>query len=229
MGIHDEHRKRLRENYLEVGIKGKSEHQILELLLTYAIPRIDVNPAAHELINKFGSLSAIFDADINELTTVKGLSTYGAVLLKLIPDLFPIYFEDKFKSKIQLKYASQVKEYIIPKFANETNEVFYILCLDNHMNLIRPLRLSEGSPSKATLNLNSMVSNVLNTGATQLILVHNHLSGCVDFSIEDIKATNYIADTFDRLEIKVLEHFIVSGNKVSKISDLSALIEPNEQ
>ncbi len=225
MGIHDGHRERLRENYLEAGIKGKSEHQILELLLTYAVPRVDVNPIAHELMNKFGSISAVFDADVSELVKFKGITEYGAVLLKLIPDLFPVYFESKYKGKIQLKTAGQIKEYMIPKLAGETKEVFYILCFDTHMNLIRAMRHNEGTPNRASLNLASMVADVINTGATQLVLVHNHLSGNVQFSQEDIKATNVIIDAFHNIGIRVHDHLIFSGDKVSAFSELKELFK----
>ena len=228
MGIHDGHRDRLRENYLEVGLKGKSEHQILELLLTYVVPRKDVNPIAHELMEKFGTLSGVLDADVSELIKFNGITQKGAVLLKLIPDLFPVYFESKYKGKVKLNTSGKIKEYIIPKFANETNEVFYVLCLDNHMNLIRALRHNEGSPNRASLNLPLMVAEVLNTGATQLVLVHNHLSGNVQFSNEDIRATKVIMDAFHNIGIKVHDHLIVSGNNVSTFSDFRMLFEEKQ-
>ena len=220
MGIHDGHRERLRESFLEVGFKGKSEHEVLELLLTFIIPRVDVNPTAHQLIEKFGSLSGVLDADVAELTKVKRISKNGAVLLKMIPELIPIYYESKFEGKIKLGTEHEVKEYMIPKLLHEKNEVFYILCLDTHLNLIRAIRHSEGLPSKASLDLPNIVSSVLGVGATKILLVHNHLSGSVEFSSNDISTTAAIINAFHGIGIEVLDHLIFSGNKVSSFRRL---------
>lgn len=219
MGLHDGHRERLRKNYLETGLRGKSEHQILEILLTYAIPRIDVNPIAHELMDNFGSIAAVLDADINELTKFKNISENGAVLLKLIPDLFPVYFESKNKERTFFTSIGEVKIYLISKFAGEKNEVFYVLCFDTHMNLIRAIRHIEGTTDKATLNMKKIVLDVINSGASQIVIAHNHLSGNVEFSPKDIEATYLLKDTFDNINIKLREHLLISGGKVAMFSD----------
>ena len=219
MGLHDGHRERLRKNYLETGLRGKSEHQILEILLTYAIPRIDVNPVAHELMDNFGSIAAVLDADINELTKFKGISENGAVLLKLIPDLFPVYFESKNKEKVNFPSIGDVKKYMVSKYAGEKNEVFYVLCFDTHMNLIRAIRHVEGTPDKANLDIKKLVLDVINSGASQIVIAHNHLSGNVEFSPKDVEATYILKDTFLSIGIKLREHRLISGGKVAMFSD----------
>ena len=220
MGIHDGHRERLRDSFLETGFTGKSEHQILEIILTYAIPRKDVNPIAHQLIDQFGSLARVFDADINQLTKVPGVTRNVAVLLKLFPATIPCYYESKFNNHIKLSTIKDAKEYLIPKFASETKEVFFILCLDAHLNLIHTIRHAEGYSANASLNLPSIVASVLNAGAVQVILAHNHLSNNVEFSIQDIEATNTIATALKNIGIPVIEHFIISGSKCSTFSSL---------
>ena len=114
MGTHDKHRERLRANFLATGLKGKTDHQILELLLTYIIPRIDVNPIAHELIDRFGSLAGVLDADISDLVKTRNITEYGAVLLKLIPELSATYYESKFKDRVVLDTYEKTKAYMIP-------------------------------------------------------------------------------------------------------------------
>ncbi len=220
MGIHDGHRERLRDEFLAVGVKGKSDHQVLEVILSFIIPRVDVNPIAHQLINSFGSLAGVLDASIHDLTKFPYITKRTASFLKLFPIVFPAYHESKFKKRVNLGTASQLKEYMIPKLANEKNEVFYILCLDAHCNLIQAIRHNEGMTTKANLNIQGMVSEVLRTGASTIVLVHNHLSGKVDFSKQDIEATLFIINTFNNLQINVADHFVISGSNCASFTAL---------
>ena len=87
MGIHDGHRGRVKRRFLANGLDGFDEHTMLELLLFYSIPRADVNPLAHSLIAKFGSLAGVFDAPVEELTAVEGVSENTATLIKLVPQI----------------------------------------------------------------------------------------------------------------------------------------------
>ena len=213
MGIHDGHREKLRKSFVAVGLEGKSDHQILELLLTYALPRIDVNPLAHELIDKFGSLSGVLDADISELTKIKYVSENVAVLIKLIPQLSRKYYQGKHGDRVCLNTVDAIKDYMIPQLANEKTEVFYVLCLDPHLNLIRAIKHSEGSPAKTSIDIRALANQVLNTGTDRIILVHNHLSNSATPSSHDIEATKRITTAFELINVNVLDHIIISGNK----------------
>ena len=213
MGIHDGHRQKLRKNFIEVGLEGKSDHQILELLLTYALPRIDVNPLAHELVDKFGSLSGVLDADITQLTKINYVSENVAVLLKLIPQISAKYYQSKQGKRVRLNTVDAIKDYMIPQLANEKTEVFYVLCLDTHLNLTRAIRHSEGSPSGTSIDIRALANQVLNAGTDRIILVHNHLSNSVEPSPADIDATRKIQTAFEMLNVNVLDHVIISGDK----------------
>ena len=213
MGIHDGHRQKLRKNFIEVGLESKTDHQILELLLTYALPRIDVNPLAHELIDKFGSLSGVLDADITQLTKINYVSENVAVLLKLIPQISAKYYQSKHGKRVRLNTVDAIKDYMIPQLANEKTEVFYVLCLDTHLNLTRAIRHSEGSPSGTSIDIRALANQVLNAGTDRIILVHNHLSNSVEPSPADIDATRKIQTAFEMLNINVLDHVIISGDK----------------
>lgn len=213
MGIHDGHRQKLRKNFIEVGLEGKTDHQILELLLTYALPRIDVNPLAHELIDKFGSLSGVLDADITQLTKINYVSENVAVLLKLVPQISAKYYQSKHGKRVRLNTVDAIKDYMIPQLANEKTEVFYVLCLDTHLNLTRTIRHSEGSPSGTSIDIRALANQVLNAGTDRIILVHNHLSNSVEPSPADIDATRKIQTAFEMLNVNVLDHVIISGDK----------------
>ncbi len=213
MGIHDGHREKLRKNFIEVGLEGKSDHQILEILLTYALPRIDVNPLAHELIDKFGSLAGVLDADIAQLTKVKYVSENVAVLLKLVPQISAKYYQSKHGKRVYLNTVDAIKDYMIPQLANEKTEVFYVLCLDAHLNLIRAIKHSAGSPSKTSIDIRSLANQVLNTDTERIVLVHNHLSNSAEPSASDIDATMKIRDALEKLNVSVLDHIIIAGNQ----------------
>ena len=213
MGIHDGHREKLRRNFIEAGLEGKSDHQILEILLTYALPRIDVNPLAHELIDKFGSLAGVLDADITQLTKVKYISENVAVLLKLVPQVSAKYYQSKHGKRVHLNTVEAIKDYMLPQLANEKTEVFYVLCLDSHLNLIRAIKHSEGSPSKTAIDIRALANQVLNTDTERVILVHNHLSNSAEPSLSDIDATKKIQSAFEMLNINVLDHVIIAGNQ----------------
>ncbi len=214
MGIHDGHRKNLRHDFLAVGLEGKQEHQALELLLTYTIPRIDVNPIAHELIDRFGSIAGVFDAEVEQLTSVKYISENTAVLIKLIPQLNRMYEKSKWGKKISLKNAAAVRDYMMPKFIGEKNENFYMLALDTHLNLIKEIKLSEGSSDFANVDIRYLTKEVLCLNAPQILLVHNHPSGSVLPSMDDIVTTNKIKSTMDSLNIILSDHLIFAGNDV---------------
>ena len=93
--LHENHRDRLRNRFIEEGLSKFEKHNALELLLFYAIPRKDTNEIAHELINKYHSFAAVFDADIDDLANQKNMSKNIAVLIKLIPELANMYRIDK--------------------------------------------------------------------------------------------------------------------------------------
>lgn len=213
MSIHKGHREKLRKSFISVGLEGKTDHQILELLLTYALPRIDVNPIAHQLIDEFGSLSGVLDADISQLTKINYISENVAVLIKLLPAISAKYYQSKQGARVRLNTVEAIKDYMIPQFASEKNEVFYVLCLDTHLNLLRAIKHSEGSPNKASIDIRGLANQVLNTGTDRIVLVHNHLSNSVEPSVSDVDATNRITEAFEKLDISVLDHIIISGNK----------------
>ena len=87
MGIHDGHREKMRARFLAAGLDAFADHEALELLLYYAIPRRDTNPIAHTLMERYGSLSAVLEAPAEDLRKVEGIGESAAILLRLVPQL----------------------------------------------------------------------------------------------------------------------------------------------
>jgi DNA repair protein RadC len=128
--VHTGHRDRVKNRFLREGLDSFEQHQVLELLLFYSIPRRDTNKLAHTLIKKYGTLSAVFEADPMDLMTVPGIGKNSAVLLSLIPSLARVYFKDKWGNKPKLNSTTRAGEYLVSLFSGRLYEVFYVICLD---------------------------------------------------------------------------------------------------
>ena len=215
MGIHDGHRKNLRQSFLKSGLDGKTEHQILELLLTYSIPRIDVNPIAHELINKFGSLARVIDAPAKDLLKIPYITENSVVLIKLIPEISKQYSKSRWGEKPQLLNMKSVCNYLRPHFDSLNNEVIFMMCFDTHFHLLELVRLSEGTPNSSTTYARTIVAHALRTSATQIIIAHNHPSGYSRYSVDDMIFTNEVCHALNLISVKLVDHLVFAGDKVS--------------
>jgi len=144
--IHQGHRERLRTRFLEDGLDGFEDHQVLELLLFYAIPRADTNPIAHKLMRRFGSLSAVLEADPKDIASVEGMGDKAAAFLSLIPQVTRRYFHDRVnRDAPRLTSSEVVSEYLVPLMAGRPEEVFYVLCLDSQCRVLYPALIGEGT------------------------------------------------------------------------------------
>ena len=95
MSLHDGHRARLKKRFLEYGAEGIDDVNLLELLLFFALPRVDTNETAHELLARFGTIDGVLEASADELLATPGVGENAAVLLKLIPTLEKLYLAAK--------------------------------------------------------------------------------------------------------------------------------------
>lgn len=121
--LHSGHRERMRKRFLATGFDSFADHEILEVLLYYSIPRIDTNELAHRILDHFGSLSAVFDAEPEEIVKIKGVSDNTAVLIKMIPSLMRVYLADKQDKHPTLDTPDKVGMYLAEQFVGRTNEV----------------------------------------------------------------------------------------------------------
>lgn len=208
--VHLGHRGRVRERFLKDGLDNFHDHNVLELLLFYSIPRGDTNPVAHNLIDRFGSLSAVFDANINDLCDVDGVGENTAVLIKLLPQVFRKYEIDRLRTEnVILNSAELAAKYSSNFFKGLTEERLYLMCLDSSCKLLDFSLVSTGTVSSAPLNLRAITQKAFETNAANVILVHNHPSGVTAPSRSDIDATMKIEQSTRSLGIKLSDHIIV--------------------
>lgn len=211
MSIHNGHRQRLKERFLQEGIDGFEEHNALELLLFYCMPRTDTNPLAHRLIEHFGSFAAVLDASPEELEKVEGVGHNISTFLSFIPQVDRYYQISKVKNRKVLSSVEDCCDFIVPYFRNRKNEVVYILCMDAKCKLLCMKELGEGSVNSAGVPIRRIVDVAMKANATTVILAHNHPGGIAVPSADDVHTTHRVAQALEAVDIVLADHLIVSG------------------
>lgn len=212
--VHVGHRQRLRTRFIENGLDSFEDHNALELFLFYAIPNRDVNDLAHNLINEFGSLSAVFDANYEDLCKVKGISEYSASLIKLLPALAGRYEQGKVSAEsIIFDSPEKIAEYMSGIYFGKTNEELYMVCLDSACHLIKCIKLGSGDIDKVSISYRSIAEKALAVKAVNVILVHNHVSGITAPSTLDVVFTSNIVSAMSSIGIRISDHIIMGNGK----------------
>ena len=209
---HQNHRARLRETFKNAGVDAMPDHNVLELLLFYSIPRKDTNELAHRLISNFGSLSRVFDADYEQLLAIEGMGESSALLLSILPDIFRRYSEGKIKGKINLSEKEDAANYIEKKFYGCKTEEFYMLCLDALGNLITCTKLAEGNSSNVVIEKREVLEIALRTNACKVIFAHNHPNGIAAPSRDDLNMTAEMSSILRSVGIGLADHIIVGDD-----------------
>ena len=214
--IHTGHRKRVKTEFQVRGVAGWPDHRILELLLFYAIPQGDVNPLAHELVDRFGSLDRVLDALPEELMKVKGMGEHSITLLKLIPAVMGRYLEERTGPGQIIHTVEEAGNVLAPYFYGSRNEMVYVLCLDAKERLLGAKKLSEGNLSNSDVTIRRAAEECMALQASFCYLAHNHVSGIALPSPEDMDMTEVVRTTLAPLGIDVVDHLVfVDGDMVS--------------
>lgn len=215
--VHEGHRERMRNKYVNKGIEVFEQHEILEMLLFYAIPRKNTNDIAHRLLEACGSLSAVFDAPIDILMQ-QGLSYNAAVLLHMIPDLSRAYQSDKFDNEEKIITDENIGKKMVHLFAGKNEECVYAFFLDAKGKEKYSGIISKGDASSAPLFSKDIVSIAARCKAVTVIIAHNHPSGVAFPSRADLESTADIADALDTIGIHLADHIIVADRDYISLS-----------
>jgi len=203
------HRKRLRERFRKNGTEGMHDYEVLELLLTYAIPRKDVKPIAKDLLKRFGSLSGVLDAGQKELEEVANIGPISSTLIRLIKETCGIYLAEKMSNKDVLSSPQAVLDFARVKLAGLPHEAFMIIFLNAKNKVLDYKVLQEGTVDRAVIYPRRMVEEALALHAAGIILVHNHPSGDSEPSPEDKQLTRSLTEAARTIDLRVLDHIIV--------------------
>lgn len=206
------HRKRLRERFQKTAAEGMHDYELLELLLTFSIPRRDVKPVAKKLISTFGSLPGVLDADQKELEKLSGVGSMSASLIRLVKELYTTYLAENMKKQDALSSPQAVINFSRVKLSGLSNEAFMVIYLNVKNEVIDYALLQEGTLDNVAVYPRRIVETALSHHASGVILVHNHPSGNPMPSKEDKLLTQDIVDAALALDIRVLDHLIVGRN-----------------
>lgn len=217
--IHAGHRQRLFDRYANGGVDSFSDVELLELLLTYAIPRKDTNPIAHRLLDTFGSLSAVFEAPQLSLQKVEGMTQRSATMLRLLPQSWKRYDLSRQSETKVFRTTEECGDYLVPFFRGLREERVRILCLDAKCKLLDCRELSQGSVNSAAMPIRRIVETALAVNATSVMIAHNHPSGIALPSTEDVEATHRLKEALANVDVILIDHIVVSDNDYVSMLD----------
>jgi len=203
------HRERLRDRFRKSKGEGLLGYEMLELLLTYAIPRRDVKPYAKNLIKKFGSLAGVLDADLRELEEVLQVGPISSTLIHLVKKLNEAYFAEKMMNRDALSSPQAVLEFARVKMAGLSHEAFMVIFLNTKNRVLGYNVVQEGTVDRAVIYPRRIVEEAIGRHAASVILVHNHPSGQSEPSPEDRELTRTIVEAARTIDLRVLDHIIV--------------------
>ena len=216
--LHKDHRAKVRQRFLEEGLNGFQKHNILELLLFYARPRVDTNEIAHRLLNFYhGNLSEVLGADVRSLAKIEGVGESAAILLSMMPQVFRIYREELIKRK-GISGRPEVEQYVANRFTGEPVEKVLIVCLDNKWHLLGDEFVSSGSVNFSSVDRRAIIEMCLRYNCTAAVIAHNHPRGTALPSREDLTTTIEIRRALDLIGVRLMGHIIVAGEDYVSLS-----------
>lgn len=213
---HAGHRQRLRQRFQRTGLDGFADYEVVELILTLAIPRTDVKQPAKELIKRFRNLRGILDAPIEELRGVDGIGEVTPIALKIIRSAATLYLQQAAESVDSLADSQRLAEFWRMRIGSLANEVFQVAYLDSGYRLLRDgvEELEQGTVDRAAVYPRRVIESALRRGAAAIVLAHNHPNGNVNPSEHDKLLTRAIVLAAETVHLKVLDHLIVSIDDV---------------
>lgn len=208
--LHSGHRQRVKANVIKNGFSQLEEHQLLELMLFYSIPREDTNPIAHRLIDEFGSLENVLSAEVYKLQKVQGVGENTALMLAAMGEVHRRVCQKPVKKR-RYKTIDDLKELCASSLQNEKTEKVMLYCFDGERKLLRKALICEGTEFAANVDSRKIISNVIDSNSVYAMLSHNHPTGSALPSAYDIDSTRAVCVMLRGLGYKIIDHIIVSG------------------
>lgn len=216
------HRQRLREQYLAGSMDNAPDHNLLEVFLSVVIPRRDVKELSYDLINSFGSLEGVLNAEPLDLMNVKGVGESTAVAISSIKKLSDRVIKNRNKSITHIVTLEDARKYFMNELCNETVEKVVQVNTKNNGRIINKYIVGSGTANCSDVDVEHILQNAMRDKSAYVYLAHNHPDGEVYPSAHDIHFTFKLKNLMDATTFKLVDHFIVSGEQSEVIinSDL---------
>lgn len=211
MSIHEGHRQRMKQRFAETGLRGMNDHEVLEMLLYYCIPRRNTNEIAHYLLKKFNTIPNVLNASVKELEMVEGMGHNAAQFITFIRQLGP-YFKVEDEDEDILTNIDKCYNYLLKHFTAKKNETVMLLCMDAKCKALGCYVIAEGSVNSANVSMRKIIDVALSTNATSAILAHNHPSGLALPSQEDVQTTKRIAKALQMVDVILTDHIVLADD-----------------
>jgi DNA repair protein RadC len=208
----DGHRNRLRKRFQKSGFESFAPHEIVELMLTLAIPRKDVKKPAKLLLKKFGSLKSILDASVTELESIEGIGKVTPVAIKIIKDLATVYIQLQSQEHEYLGNPQHLIKFWQMRIGSSSIERFEVAYLDSKLKLLTDgvETIEEGTTDRANVYPRKVIESALKRKASALVFAHNHPNGNVEPTEEDKILTRSLVLAAATIQIQVIDHIIVA-------------------
>jgi DNA repair protein RadC len=210
---HRGHRKRLREKFLQSGLSGFHDYEIVELLLSLGTPRKDCKQAAKEAIKRFQTLRGVLEAPAEEIQQIDGIGAHSAFGIKLIQEVAREFLRAKILEKPFYRSSQEVFDYLYHSMRGLKKESFKVMYLNSQNQIIDTVDLSEGTVNSSAVSPREVIEGVIKNNATALIFVHNHPSGNPEPSASDKSLTRELVYASKLLRLRVLDHIIIGNNR----------------
>ncbi len=211
--LHAGHRQRLKDKVRRSGVKVLSNHEILELLLTYTIPYRDTNELAHMLMTRYGSLAGVLTADFDDLRKVNGVGEETALFLTMMPDVLDVVKNDLIKVKaIKLDTVAKCVSYFRAAFQMKNKENLVIFCLNKLYHLVKTVTMDGSTDANISLDVKKICGEVNDPNIASVVLMHTHPHGTAMPSEADICATKNLVFMCYLMGIRVQDHIIFADD-----------------
>jgi len=218
LNLNKGHRQRLKSKYIDNGDKSFTDYELLELLLTYVIPRKDTKPIAKLLIKKFGSFAEVLNQPIDKIKEIEGIGLNISLYLKLLHSTITRYFDCPIKNKIIISTPADISKFIKIQLSGQEIEVLLVLYLNDINCLLHYQTIQTGTINKLKIYPRNIIKIALEKNSTKVILIHNHPSGQPIPSDSDFELHNKIVSLCKEFDIKVIDHIIYAEQKIYSIT-----------
>ena len=209
------HRQRLRDRFLERGLDGFTDAEVLELLITFGTPRSDCKEAARAALTECGSFAAVFEASIPSLQKIQGFGPKNSFAIHFVQEVARRYLKERLQGKRYLHSSAEVRDYLLHSMRGLKKEVFTVIFLDSSHAIIDSEVVAEGTININTVYPRELISRALAHNAAALIVAHNHPSGSLDPSPQDRHLTRTLYLLCSLMQIQLLDHLIIGDGSYS--------------
>lgn len=218
---HEGHRQRVKNRFLKHGLDSFEDHQVLEALLFYSVPKKDTNELAHLLLNTYGTIDKVFDAEYDDLIKIKGIGENTASLIKFIQMISKRYVYSTFiqDEAIRLDNPEKLTSFCRTLFKGEKKEVVYAIALDDELYLIDKMKINSGEPNRVDVPFRNLTEFAIKCNCTRMVITHNHPNGSMFPSRADIYSTSSVADQLSSVDVELVDHIVVGRNGATSIRE----------